>query len=77
MEDAEVDHHRGHNYDGSEISVRTRAFYCSKRRANLYSFGFDRHIDSFEPAMMDEGGETIRMPDKIGGCEHYEGYLYE
>jgi len=72
MDDAEVDHHRGEHYDGSEIVVKTKAFYCSKKKVNLYSFGFDRFIGSFDPAMINEGEELVRMPNEIDGCREYE-----
>ena len=73
LTDQQVDHFRGEHYDGSEIIVKTTAFFCKKKNVNLYSFGFDKYIDIFEPAQVDENKSTERMPSKSSGCDQYEG----
>ena len=63
------------SYSG-EVWIKQKSFYCKKKEINLYSFGFDKYIKSYDPAQLDESKPTERMPSKLKPCTEFKGEEY-
>tara|TARA_R110002012_G_scaffold155511_2_gene316396 strand:+ start:206 stop:592 length:387 start_codon:yes stop_codon:yes gene_type:complete len=61
------------NCMGYDVEVRQKFFFCSKKKVNLHTYKFDRHVKSFDPALFDDDKDLERMPKK-DDCKEFVRY---
>ena len=76
LSESTIDHFRGEDPYMGEIWVKSRSYYCKKKEVNLYSYGYDKHITSYDPAQQDESKPLERMPSKINPCKDFKEIDY-
>lgn len=63
-----IDVFYGHHYNGAEIWNKSKAFQCTKKNINLYSYKFDKHIRSYDAPVFDDTLPLERMPCELNSC---------